>query len=59
MQKTDINELIDNIRKSNLSTNDKAQLIELLKKKRWGEYIMHIIKLIEISGSIYGLFNIK
>ena len=59
MQKTDINELIDNIRKSNLSTNDKAQLIELLKKKRWGEYIMLIIKLIEISGSIYELFNIK
>lgn len=59
MQKTDINELIDNIRKSNLSTNDKAKAIEQLKKNKWDEYIMLIIKLIEISGSIYGLFNIK
>lgn len=52
-------ELIDNIRKSNLPVETKAQLIGLLKKERYDECAKLFIDLLKLGISILGLFNLK
>ena len=44
--------LISNIEASNLSKEDKAELIKLLKQNRLNEYIKLIIKLMGV-GSVF------
>lgn len=47
-----IERLISNIETSNLSKEDKEELIKLLKQNRLNEYIKLIIKLIGV-GSVF------